>query len=66
MAEILLLSIYRVTIPLLREGVILLPKDCLDAHKLDEEKIARNRDPEALRKLVADLCQVLPNHTQLE
>jgi len=48
-----------VTIPLLREGVILLPKDCLEAHKLNEEKIARNKDPEALRKLVADLCQVL-------
>jgi len=48
----------RATIPLLREGAILLPKDAMATHGLDEEVVARNTKPEALKNLVKDLCKV--------
>lgn len=49
---------FRATLPLLKEGLVLLPVDSMKVHGLNGDLIFNNKKPEELRNLTRDLCQV--------
>ncbi|CAD5212902.1 unnamed protein product [Bursaphelenchus okinawaensis] len=51
-------TLLRATVPLLKEGVVMLPKDLMQIHGLTSDKVYTNRNPEALKALVKDLYQL--------
>uniref|UniRef100_A0A915E4Q6 Phytoene synthase n=1 Tax=Ditylenchus dipsaci TaxID=166011 RepID=A0A915E4Q6_9BILA len=52
-----ILTLLRATLPLLHEGVVLLPLDIMAKHGLREEDIFSNAKPTVLRQLTQELCQ---------
>uniref|UniRef100_A0AC34R3A1 Uncharacterized protein n=1 Tax=Panagrolaimus sp. JU765 TaxID=591449 RepID=A0AC34R3A1_9BILA len=45
------ITLVRATIPLLREGILLLPTDLMTIHGLNGDKIFNNKNPEAFKDL---------------
>jgi hypothetical protein len=50
--------LFRATIPLLKEGVVLLPVDLMSLHGLSPESFFRGDFPEGLKGVAKDLCRV--------
>ena len=44
--------------PLLREGIVLLPVDLMSIHGLNPDKVYNNKNPEGLKALTSDLLSV--------
>uniref|UniRef100_A0AC34F9D4 Phytoene synthase n=1 Tax=Panagrolaimus sp. ES5 TaxID=591445 RepID=A0AC34F9D4_9BILA len=53
-----ILTLLRATIPLLREGIVLLPNDLMSIHDLSPDKVYNNKNPEGLKALTSDLLNV--------
>jgi len=52
------ITLTRATIPLLKEGIVLLPSDVMGIHGLSGDKVFNNKNPEAFRNLIKDLVEV--------
>uniref|UniRef100_A0A1I7SRK4 Secreted RxLR effector peptide protein n=1 Tax=Bursaphelenchus xylophilus TaxID=6326 RepID=A0A1I7SRK4_BURXY len=48
-------TLMRATLPLLKEGVVMLPQDLLQIHGLTPDRVYNNKNPEAFKALVKDL-----------
>ena len=65
----LLIYVYRATVHLLREGVVMLPTDVMALHGLSPSAFLRDDFASSLRALAKDLCKVrllLKTRAQLE
>uniref|UniRef100_A0A7E4VYG9 15-cis-phytoene synthase n=1 Tax=Panagrellus redivivus TaxID=6233 RepID=A0A7E4VYG9_PANRE len=61
-AAVGVLTLIRATVPLLQEGVVLLPTDLMSIHGLSGDRIYNNKDPNALKALTKDLLHVGQRH----
>ncbi|KAI1726796.1 squalene/phytoene synthase domain-containing protein [Ditylenchus destructor] len=52
-----ILTLLRATVPLLREDIVLLPRDSMNEHGLNADIVYNNKKPEALHSLTQTLCQ---------
>lgn len=59
-----ILTLLRATIPLLKEGVVLLPNDLLVLHGLSPDTVYKNKNPDGLKNLTKDLCMVASKYRQ--
>jgi NADH dehydrogenase [ubiquinone] 1 alpha subcomplex assembly factor 6 len=57
-AAVTILTLLRATIPLLREGIVLLPNDLMSIHGLSPDKVYNNKNPDGLKALTSDLLNV--------
>ncbi|KAE9551074.1 hypothetical protein FO519_005711 [Halicephalobus sp. NKZ332] len=63
-AAVGVITLLRATIPLLKEGVVLIPSDLMQIHNLSGDKIFNNKNPESFKALVKDLVDVADSDLQ--
>lgn len=55
---------FRATVPLLKEGVVLLPIDLISLHGLSPDAFFHGKYPEGLKGVAKDLCNVIELHAK--